>query len=46
MMLFELINASAIFQFYVNYTLKSLMNICCMIYLNDILVYFEMKEQY
>ncbi len=46
MMLFELINASAIFQFYVNHTLKSFMNICCMIYLNDILVYSEMKEQH
>jgi len=46
MMLFELINVSAIFQFYVNHTFKSFMNICCMIYLNDILVYSEMKEQY
>ncbi len=45
-MLFELINASTIFQFYVNHTLKSFMNICCMIYLNDILVYFETKEQH
>ncbi len=46
MMLFELINASAIFQFYVNHTFKSFMNICCVIYLNDVLVYFEMKEQH
>ncbi len=46
MMLFKLINASAIFQFYVNHTLKLFMNICCMIYLNDVLVYFEMKEQH
>ncbi len=46
MMLFELINAFAIFQFYVNHTLKSFINICCMIYLNDVLVYFEMKEQH
>jgi len=46
MMLFELINASAIFQFYVNHMLKSLMNICCVIYLNDILVYSETKEQH
>ncbi len=45
-MLFELTNASAIFQFYVNYMLKSFMNICCVIYLNDVLVYFEMKEQH
>ncbi len=46
MMLFELTNASAIFQFYVNHTLKSFINICCVIYLNDILVYFETKEQH
>ncbi len=46
MMLFELINASAIFQFYVNHALKSFINICCVIYLNDILIYFEMKEQH
>ena len=46
MMLFELINASAIFQFYVNYTLKLFMNICCVIYLNDVLVYSETKEQH
>jgi len=45
-MFFELINASAIFQFYVNHMFKSFMNICCMIYLNDILVYSEMKEQH
>jgi len=46
MMLFELTNASAIFQFYVNHALKSFMNICCVIYLNDVLVYFETKEQH
>jgi len=43
MMFFELINASAIFQFYVNHTLKSFMNICCV---NDVLVYSEMKKQH
>ncbi len=46
MMLFELINASAIFQFYVNHTLKLFINIFCVIYLNDILIYFETKEQH
>ncbi len=46
MMLFELTNASAIFQFYVNHAFKSFMNICCVIYLNDVLVYSEMKEQH
>jgi len=46
MMLFELINAFTIFQFYVNHMLKSFMNICCVIYLNNILVYFKTKEQH
>ena len=46
MMLFELTNASAIFQFYVNHMLKSFINICCVIYLNDVLIYFETKEQH
>ena len=46
MMLFKLINASAIFQSYVNHALKSFMNICCVIYLNDVLIYFEMKKQH
>jgi len=46
MMLFKLINASAIFQFYVNHTLKLFVNICCVIYLNDILIYSETKEQH
>ncbi len=46
MMLFELTNAFAIFQFYVTHTLKSFMNICCVIYLNDVLVYSETKKQH
>ncbi len=46
MMLFELINTFTIFQFYVNYMLKLFINICCVIYLNDILIYFKMKEQH
>ncbi len=46
MMLFELTNAFATFQFYVNHMLKLFMNICCVIYLNDVLVYFETKEQH
>ncbi len=46
MMFFELTNASTIFQFYVNHALKLFMNICCVIYLNNILVYFEMKKQH
>jgi len=45
-MLFELINASAIFQFYINHALKSFLNICYMMYFNDILVYSETKKQH
>ena len=45
-MSFELANASAIFQSYVNHALKSYLNVCCVIYLNDVLIYFETKEQH
>ena len=38
-MSFELTNASVIFQIYINKTLKSLMNVTCVIYLNDILIF-------
>ena len=38
-MFFELANAFAIFQIYINKILKKLINIFCVIYLNDILIY-------
>ena len=38
-MLFELTNASTIFQIYINKILKNLMNVTCVIYLNDILIF-------
>ena len=38
---FKLVNASAIFQIYINKTLKRLVNNICVIYLNDILIYSE-----
>ena len=40
-MSFELTNASVIFQIYINKTLKSLMNVTCVIYLNDILIFSD-----
>ena len=40
-MSFELVNASAIFQTYINKMLKKLVNNICVIYLNDILIYSE-----
>ena len=38
-MSFELTNASIIFQIYINKTLKDLVNITYIIYLNDILIF-------
>ena len=40
-MSFELTNASVIFQIYINKTLKSLMNVTYVIYLNDILIFSD-----
>ena len=38
-MLFELINASAIFQVYINKILRDFIDVICVVYLNDILIY-------
>jgi hypothetical protein len=38
-----LINAPAIFQFYINQALAGLMDIICVIYLDDILIYSKNK---
>ena len=40
-MSFELANAFAIFQFYVNHVLKSYIDVFYVIYLNDVLIYSE-----
>ena len=45
-MLFKLINASAIFQIYINKTLKKFINNICVIYLNDILIYNENSTEH
>ena len=38
---FELTNAFVISQIYINKTLRELVNVICVIYLNDILIYSE-----
>jgi len=45
-MLFGLTNAPAIFQSLVNNTLQNYLDIFCIIYLNDILIYLETLEEY
>ncbi len=45
-MLFDLINASIIFQTYINKILTELLNDFCVIYLNDILIFFVEKTDY
>jgi len=42
-MSFDLINASVIFQTYINKILTELLNNFCVIYLNDILIFFVEK---
>ena len=45
-MLFELVNASATFQTYINWALMKLIDIFCVIYLNNILIYSETLNQH
>ena len=45
-MLFELLNASATFQFYINRALVSLIDVCCVIYLDNILIFLNSEEDY
>ncbi len=45
-MSFDLINASVIFQTYINKILTKLLNDFCVIYLNDILIFFVEKTDY
>ena len=44
--LFELVNASATFQTYINWVLMKLIDIFCVIYLNNILIYSEILNQH
>jgi hypothetical protein len=43
---FKLINAPATFQVYINKTLKGLLNITCIAYLNNIYIYSNSIEEY
>ncbi len=45
-MLFDLINASVIFQTYINKILTKLLNDFCVVYLNDILIFFVKKTDH
>ena len=46
MMSFSFINASVIFQIYINKTLVRLVDIFCIIYLNDIFIYNASSEKH
>ena len=43
---FRLANAPATFQSYIHYTLSDLLDICCVIYLDDILIYSCTVEEH
>ena len=45
-MFFDLINVSVTFQVYINKTFNNLLNICCIVYLDDILIYSNFKKQH
>jgi len=45
-MSFKLINVSATFQAYINWALTELVDVFCVIYLNDILIYFSFLEEH
>src|SRR5690625_723871 len=45
-MSFDFANASATFQVYINNALRDLLNVCCVVYLDDILIYSSFKEQH
>ena len=45
-MSFDFINTSVMFQVYINNILHNLLNVCCVIYLNDIFIYLNFKEQH
>ncbi len=45
-MSFELANAPATFQAYINWAFAEHMNFICVVYLNDILIYSQLKEEH
>jgi hypothetical protein len=45
-MSFKFANASITFQNYINFALKKFLNVFVVIYLNDILIYFQNEEEH
>ena len=45
-MLFDLINALTIFQVYINQIMCNILDVYCIVYLNDILIYFKNEEKH
>ena len=45
-MFFNFANALATFQSYINKTFKSYIDVFCVIYLNDVLIYLKSKKLY
>src|SRR6266480_4261223 len=45
-MLFELANVPVTFQIYINKTLSDLLDVCCIVYLNDILIYSTSRGEH
>src|SRR5438034_379359 len=43
---FDLINISAIFQVYINQVLHDLVDNFCIVYLDDILIFFKFKKEH
>ena len=43
---FSLTNAPTTFQAYINRALAGLVDVCCVVYLDDILVYSDTREEY
>ena len=43
---FNLINASAIFQVYINHALYNLVDNFCIVYLDNILIFLKIKEEH
>ena len=45
-LLFELTNIFITFQVYINKTLSSLLDVCCIVYLDNILIYSQFRDQH
>ena len=43
---FSLTNALAVFQKFINHVLREYIDICCVVYIDDILIFSDNPEQY